>query len=170
VPNEAVAPRDLDGSRPEVSRTKQRVTPHLYDLGMSNTTTQDTEVQPRIVDRAVRRALLAELSVDLRQLHVAVLAETLANGLPVNPAALVVVLSAHDEMAEVALRFTSVHVEELLWCGVTEFCEDFGLVMPDGCPEALHAVLAVATRSSSLDVESDPVSALFAAFHQLTAS
>jgi hypothetical protein len=137
---------------------------------MSHTTTQDSEVEPRTVDRAVRRALLAELPVDLRRLHVEVLAETLANGLPVNPAALVVVLSAHDDAAEVPLRFTSVHVEELLWCGVTEFCEDFGLVMPDGCPEALHAVLAVATGASSLDIESDPVAALFAVFHQLTAS
>jgi hypothetical protein len=137
---------------------------------MSNTTTQDTETQDRTVDRAMRRALLADLHLDLRRLHVEVLAETLANGLPVNPAALVVVLSAHEDMAEVPLRFTSVQVEELLWCGVTEFCEDFGLVMPNGCSEALHAVLAVATNSSSLDAESDPVTELFGVFHQLTAS
>lgn len=98
------------------------------------------------------------------------LSDTMANGVPVRPSALCVVLAAHLDLADSPLRFTTSHVEELLWCGLSEFCEDVGLELPDGCPEALHAVLAAASAQGLLDDESDPVSALFGAFRQLAAS
>jgi hypothetical protein len=137
---------------------------------MSNTTNSSPETPLLVSDRSVRRALLAELPVSLRRLHVSVLADTLANGVPVRPAALAVVLSAHDDLAEACLRFTSEHVNELLWCGIAEFCEDYGIAMPDGCAEALYSVLATASASGILEADSDAVADLFAAFRELAAS
>lgn len=96
--------------------------------------------------------------------------ETLANGLPVRPSALCAVLAAHDDLAESALRFTAEHVQELLWCGVQEYCDDLGFVVPEGCPQALHAVLAVATAHDLFDDDSDTVGDVFRALGELVAS
>lgn len=150
------------------------VTCRPYDLGMSNSTPQPpappTLPVARVVDRDLRRALVSDLPVELRELRRLVLTDTMANGVPVRPSALCVVLAAHLDLAETPLRFTAAHVEELLWCGLSEFCEDVGFEMPAGCPEALHAVLAVASAHGLFDNESEPAAALFGAFHQLAAS
>jgi len=122
------------------------------------------------VDRDMRRALVAELPEELRAVRLTVLRDTLANGVPVRPEALAVVLAAHHDLADSALTFTAAHVQELLWFGVSEFCEDLGLGLPDGCPEALHAFLAVVCAGDLLDETSDSVTEVFAAFHQLVAS
>jgi len=124
----------------------------------------------RVVDRSVRRALMSDLPAELRDVRRIVLSDTMANGVPVRPSALCVVLAAHDDLADGPLRFTAAHVEELLWCGLSEFCEDVGLEMPGGCPEALHAVLAAASARDLFDGGSDPASELFASFRQLAAS
>ena len=105
----------------------------------------------------------------LRRLHVRVLSETMANGVPVNPAALVAVLAAHDESTGSALTFTAEQIEELLWYGVAEFCEEHEVVMPAGCREALHAVLAVGTETQAFDPASDSPALLFGALDQLVA-
>lgn len=114
--------------------------------------------------------MTAEFPESLRTLRRIVLTDTMANGVPVNPSALTVVLAAHLDLADGPMRFTASHVEELLWFGVAEFCEDFGYEMPAGCPEAFHAVLAVACGQELLDDESDPVGDLLGAFRQLQAS
>jgi len=123
----------------------------------------------QIVDRKQRRALLDELDVEARALHLDVLRHTLADGVPVNPSALVVVLSAHDDLADDSLCFSADHVNELLWCGVADFCADYGLEMPDGCSAALHAVLAIGTALDALNPSSDPPAELFTAFNALAA-
>ncbi len=146
------------------------VTAHVYDRGMSNTSENPPVPSVKPVDRAMRRALLAELPQELRAVRMIVLRDTLANGIPVRPEALAVVLAAHHDLAESALTFTAAHVQELLWFGVSEFCDDLGLELPDGCPEALHAFLAVVCAGELLDAASDPVTEVFAAFHQLAAS
>ena len=141
---------------------------------MSNSTPNPpappSTLAPRVVDRAVRRALVSDLPVELRALRRIVLADTMANGVPVRPSALCVVLAAHLDLADRPLWFTAGHVEELLWCGLAEFCEDFGLELPEGCPEALHAVLATAGAQGLFDRDSDSASELFAAFRQLAAT
>lgn len=120
-----------------------------------------------MLNRSTRRALLSELPAEVRELHVAVLRHSLADGIPVNPAALVAVLSAHHDLVDTALLFSAEHVNELLWFAIAEFCEDFGLVMPDGCSEALHAVLAIGVALEVLASNSDSPAELFGAFHQL---
>lgn len=135
---------------------------------MSNSThNPPTAAEPVEIDRHVRRSLTAELPPALRGLRRRVLAETMANGVPVRPAALCAVLAAHVDLADSPLTFTAAHVQELLWCGVSEFCEDVGLIMPDGCAEALHAVLAVANAQGLFDEESDSTAAVFGAFREL---
>ena len=135
----------------------------------SSTNTPVSRTEPLAVDRTIRKALLSELPVILRSQHVEVLAHTLRNGVPVSPAALAVVLSAHDDMAVVPMRFTAEHVQELLWFGLTEFCEDYGIAMPEGCQEALHALLSISVATDVLDTDGDSVGEIFAAFRQLAA-
>jgi len=130
----------------------------------------NTSPAPRRVDRSHRRALLHELDDRTRSLHVSVLSHTLAEGVPVNPSALAVVLSAHDDLANETLCFSAEHVTELVWCGIADFCDDYGLAMPDGCSEALHAVLAIGTATSAFSPRSDPSADLFSAFRELAAS
>jgi hypothetical protein len=137
---------------------------------MSNTSENPPVPTTKPVDRVVRRALVAELPDELRAVRMTVLRETLASGVPVHPEALAVVLAAHHDFADSVLTFTASHVEELLWFGVSEFCEDLGLDLPDGCPAALYAILAVVCAGELLDAASDPVTEVFAAFHQLAAS
>ena len=146
------------------------VTGHRYVVPMSSSTnTPASRAEPRAIDRTIRKALLSELPVALRVQHVEVLAHTLRSGVPVSPAALVVVLSAHDDMAEAPLRFSAEHVQELLWFGLAEFCEDYGIAMPDGCQEALHALLSISVATDVLDTDGDSVGEVFAALRQLSA-
>jgi|GEM_PF-1845198 len=135
----------------------------------STTNTTAPNSDPQIVDRAARKGLLNDLPSELRALHVDVLAHTLQSGIPVAPSALVVVLSAHIDTADSPMRFTAEHVQELLWFGLAEFCEDYHLQVPDGCQEALHALLSIAVATNSLDTASDSVGDVFAAFGQLAA-
>ncbi len=135
----------------------------------STTNTTVSQTEPLVVDRTIRRALLNELPAVLRSQHVEVLAHTLQSGVPVSPAALVVVLSAHDDMADAPLRFSAEHVQELLWFGLAEFCEDYGIAMPDGCQEALHALLSISVATDVLDTDGDSVGEVFAALRQLAA-
>ena len=114
--------------------------------------------------------MIAELPIELRVLRRRVLTETMANGVPVRPSALCAVLAAHNDLADAPLTFTAEQVEELLWCGINEYCEDVGLQVPTGCPEALHAVLAAASALELFDANSDPIADVFVAFHQLAAS
>jgi len=120
-----------------------------------------------VIDRTVRRALTKELPPELRAIRRRVLAETMSNGVPVRPSALCAVLAAHADLADSPLTFTADHVQELLWSGVSEFCEDVGLVVPNGCSQALYAVLAVAKAHGLFDEQSDSTAAVFAAFGEL---
>lgn len=122
------------------------------------------------IDTNTRRSLRAALPASLRTLYSAVLAETLLNGNPVSPTALVVVLSAHYESGEAPLQFTSDHISELLWFIIHEFCEDRGFVVPDDCAAALHAALKAASEADSLSGGSDTPSDLFRALEGLQAS
>ncbi len=99
-----------------------------------------------------------------------VLVESMANGVPVRPAALSAVLAAHVDLADSPLTFTAAHVQELLWCGVSEFCEDVGFILPDGCPEALHAILAIANAQGLFDPQSDSTAEVFEAFRELASA
>lgn len=93
--------------------------------------------------------------------------ETLANGVPVAPAALTVVLSVQDEQSEDPLGFTVAGVEQMLWYGIDAFCEELAIAVPDGCTAALHAVLAAAVRLELLGPGSDSPGDLFAAMRGL---
>lgn len=93
--------------------------------------------------------------------------ETLANGVPVEPRALTVVLSALAELTAGSLVVTGAGVERLLWVGIENFCEEEGLDMPVGCVDALHAVLAVATATNALARGSDRPAKLFAPLHEM---
>ena len=90
--------------------------------------------------------------------------------MPIRPDALVVVLSAHVDMVDDPLVFTNEHVQELLWFGIHEFCEDRSLIVPDQCFEALHAVVATATTGEILSKESDRPSELLSAIQSVRAS
>lgn len=115
----------------------------------------------------VMRALVDELPTDLRRLRVATLADTLANGVPVDPFALTVVLSALDETCVEPLLITRSQVEELLWIGIERFCGQAGIPTPAGCAPALHAALAYALASDQLVPGSDSTVQLFAPLHEM---
>ena len=123
-----------------------------------------------VVTPAHRREMRNGLPHDLRVLYRAVLIDTIRNGVPVDPSALAVVLAAHHSIADEPLAFTGEHVEQLLWFGIHEYCEDLGIVTPSGCFDALHAALATATASSLLARQSDPARQLFSAMDSLRAS
>ena len=125
--------------------------------------------EPKAVSHAVRKALLGELPVELRGVHVEVLSETLRTGVPVRPAALAVVLATHYDLTDTPLTFTAAHVQELLWCGLSEFCEDYSLILPEGCTEALHALMSIGVETRLLDTGTDSLGDVFAAFRELTA-
>ena len=116
--------------------------------------------------RAIIRQLTAALPADVRRFRAEVLAETLADGVPVDPAALTVVLAAHLDSADVALEFTSEHVAELLWFAIIGFCDDCDIAVPDGCTRALHALLATLVRSGQLAAGTS-ARPLFAPFDEL---
>jgi hypothetical protein len=118
-------------------------------------------------DREAIRQLVSELPEPFRQLRKATMVETLANGAPVEPRALTVVLSALAELTADTLVVTSATVERLLWVGIENFCEEEGLVAPDGCVDALHAVLAVATTTNVFAGGSDRPAKLFAPLHEM---
>ena len=89
----------------------------------------------------------------------------MACGVPVDPAALTVVLAAHLEAADEPLKFDGDHVSQLLWYEVLEFCTDSGIQLPSGCAAALHAVLAVLVQQEQLG-DADVVE-LFRPFDEL---
>lgn len=142
-----------------------------YVVGMSNTSdsTGNEASEPQVVTRQIRKALLAGLSVRLRNLHVQVLTQTLKSGTPVRPDALAVVLAAHEDFCDDTMQFSAAHVQELLWFGLAEFCEDYGIVPPNGCHEALHGLLALGVATKTIDTAGDPVGEVFAAFRELAA-
>ncbi|MGI9607112.1 MAG: hypothetical protein ACR2P0_13325 [Acidimicrobiales bacterium] len=127
----------------------------------------DATVEARRRERTAYKALVGELPEELRNLRVAVLIETLSAGSPANPAAVTAVLSAHDDRADQPMRWTRDHVEELLWIGIDDFCREYDLPRPEGCPEALHAILGVATRCKLLAPGSDRTCELFGPVRQL---
>jgi hypothetical protein len=132
---------------------------------MASTLTSLTAVD----ERTACRALARELPRELRELRVAVMRETLANGVPVSSPALTVVLSALDEQSDDPLLFTASGLEELLWFGVEHFCEELGIDVPSGCPAALHALLAAAVRLDQLRPGSDGPRTLFSTLGALGA-
>ncbi len=125
---------------------------------------------PAVDERTACRMLARELPRSLRDLRVAVMRETLANGVPVSPAALTVVLSVQDEQSEDPLRFTAEGVEQMLWFGIDAFCEELAIGIPPGCGAALHALLATIVRLELLAPGSDPAGELFAAIRGLGVS
>lgn len=113
-------------------------------------------------DREAMRLLVTELPEPFRQLRTTTMVETLANGVPVEPRALTVVLSALAELTDHTLVVTGAIVERLLWVGIENFCDEEGIAAPDGCIDALHAVLAVATATQVFERGSDSAPKLFA--------
>ena len=141
---------------------------------MDDETTCFPEIAEEIVDEEIdkeqRRYLRAELPDCLNDLYKVVLTDSLRSGVPIRPDALVVVLSAHVEMVHDPLVFTNEHVQELLWFGIHEFCEDRSLIVPERCFEALHAVLASATKAEILSENSDRPGELLSALQSVRAS
>ena len=129
--------------------------------------TNETDVA---VDAAARRLLKRELTAEVSRLYGTVLASSFRNGTPVSPNALVIVLSAHLDLAEAPLVFTSEHIQELLWFGIEELCEDLGFVVPAGCVEALGAALRSATDLGILATNSDRPRVLLDALGEMKAS
>lgn len=130
----------------------------------------ETCFSDEVLTVALRRGLRDSLPAPLRDLYRTVLVDTLRNGVPVSASALVIVLGAHGATSNEPLVFTAEHVEQLLWFAIDDFCEDRDLVVPKGCLEALHAVLATAATSSLLSSQSDQPGELFRALDGLRAS
>ncbi len=135
---------------------------------MSNTASTPDASTDRPIDPAARKALLGELPVVLRRVYTAVLEHTLANGAPVDPSSLVVVLSALDDALENPLDLRAEAMQELLWYGIGRFCADLGLSAPPGCGEALFATLAVTVADERFETSGDPLGDVFAAVRELT--
>jgi hypothetical protein len=114
------------------------------------------------------QALVHQLPASLRELRLATLAESLQNGVPVNPWALTVALAAHADRVDDPMLWMVDDVESLLWYAVNEFVTDRDLPTPEGCGAALHALLAVAVRDKVLHSGSDCTRDLFAALNRLT--
>ena len=145
------------------------VSHHARTVELMTRTTSPSEsssLDPR-QERAAWKALVSELPSSLRALRSAVLVETLANGVPVNPAAVTAVLTSHDERVDEPTVWLRSDVEELLWIGIDEFCDALGLSLPPGCPRALHAILAVGSTTSAFAPESDSATELFAPLREL---
>ena len=132
---------------------------------MDDITSSDEDITP-----AHRREIKDGLPVCLRELYHAVLLDTLRNGVPVRADALAVVLGAHCSLVDEPLAFTGEHVEQLLWFGIDDYCEDEGVITPVGCHQALHAALATAAASSLLSRSADEPRELFDALDSLRAS
>ena len=134
---------------------------------MSHSASPDTSTG-RTVDSTARKALVAELPPVLRRVYTAVLEHTLASGAPVDPAALVIVLSALDDLSDDPLAFRAEAIRELLWFGIAQFCADLGLVAPPRCAEALFATAALTIADDRFATTGDPLPEVFAAMRELT--
>ena len=135
---------------------------------MTSSASSSTATPTCQIDRASRRALVEELPPVLRRANRFVLAETLANGVPVDAGELAIVLSVLDEHSDSPLEFRAEAVQELVWFGIAQFCADMGLTVPPHCGSTLFAVLALLVGSDSFVTSGDEPAALFAAVRELT--
>lgn len=113
------------------------------------------------LDRGRRRALANELPEPLRVVYRRVLATSLREGVPVDPSALVVILSVLDEICEDPLRFGAPLVEKLLWHEIATFCASNEIEMPSSCSEALFALLVIGHGDETLRIELDDAQSVF---------
>ena len=123
----------------------------------------------RRIDRIVRRALVQELPVPLRQLYRSVLITTLSEGLPVDPDALAVLLSTLDECADDPMRINSALIEQLLWFEIAAFCARSQLQVPSGCAAALFAAVAIVMGDEAVSLRVEDPEAVFGVLSQLSA-
>jgi len=135
---------------------------------MAHDVPRSSSPSQRRLDRDARKALVAELPAELRRVYTAVLEQTLLSGAPVDPGALVVVLSALDDQGDDALTYRSSSLQALCWFGVTEFCADLGLATPPGCAEALFATVAITIADARFPTAGDPQADVFAALREVT--
>jgi len=117
----------------------------------------------------MRRTMVDELPASLRALYRRVLVETLRSGVPVDPGALAVVLSAFDECADDPERITSAVIERLLWFEIAVFCERHNLEVPSGCSSALFACVAIAVGDDRTPVRIEDPKAVFGVLDQVSA-
>lgn len=134
----------------------------------NNAASRSRQLAP--IDRQSRRALANELPVSLRRIYKQTLLATLREGLPVDPDALVILLSVLDESAEDPLRFCPEFVEQLLWCEITSFCAEHEVHAPEGCGAALFAVLALGMADESFGVRVEDPEKVFGVLDQLCLS
>ena len=153
------------GLRPDVSLSHP-----IRTVWVMSETPENALDDLRPLDRVARRTLTDELPPALRLAYRAVLEETMAAGVPVDPGALSVVLSTLDERSDEPLDFRAETVQELLWFAIAEFCESLGFVIPEGCHEALFAVLTILIADPRFDTSGDGAEVLFSAFRELTAA
>lgn len=107
--------------------------------------------------------------MSLRRLYKHTLLTTLREGVPVDPTALVVVLSVIDDCATDPLYFCPESVEQLLWCEITSFCAQHEIQVPTGCGAALFAVLAIGSADERLGVRVEDPEVVFGVLNQLSA-
>ena len=137
-------------------------TPHFEALTGHDPVTDDR------CGRATWRPIVVSLPHDVRELRRRVLAETLANGVPVSLAGVTVALAAHVTLCEAPLVWTREHIETLLWFGMQQTVRDLGVALPEDAADALYAIVAVCVDSEFQHPDNDQVAELFAPLRELT--
>ena len=150
------------------------VTAHEYVIGVNTSPPNfeaipgsDTAAESRC-SRTTWRPIVSSLPHNVRQLRRQVLAETLANGLPVSLAGVTVALTAHVTLCETPLVWSRDHIETLLWFGMQQTVRDLGVELPEDAAEALHAIVALCVDSEYQSADSDASAELFAPLRELT--
>lgn len=85
---------------------------------------------------------MAQLTPTARRRRRDILVASLAAGRPVDADVLAVVMAVKAEREDVAVEcWTSELVWEMLWIDIAAWCERNGFEVPEGCPEALWALI-----------------------------
>lgn len=122
--------------------------------------TTESTPEPVITDRRARD--LTQLPPHVRQLRRTILAEALAQGTPINPDAVSVILAAKMASDAPLMLFTEDIVWDLVWFDICNWCGLRRLDIPWGITEAMWFVLHFLTFQELLDPASDHVEDLCA--------
>jgi hypothetical protein len=121
---------------------------------------------PAVAARA-RLADLRRTDAELRQQVLAVRQWALANGVPVDPDALAVVVGTllDDERAHGVARtqWTEARVVEFMWTACLLWCLEHGIGPPPGVADGLRAYWAHLASLGAFSPDSEPLSRLVAA-------
>lgn len=118
---------------------------------------------------ARRRARDVVVSAPVRARRSAFLRWALANGRRIDGDAASVIVAELHRHGTRRIRLTDDLLTELVWIDAVQWCDDHGVVRPDGFADTMHAMVDFAATSGWSHRDSDPVDELHAVIQAIGA-